>query len=63
MPKVRLEGYHKVLRVLLLVLAAMNGWIAYAILPKHPILAGANCTMALLIVLGLVFSPRAGGPT
>lgn len=63
MRKEWLEAYYKAFRILLLVLAALNGSIAYAIVPKHPILAGANCTMALLIVLGVVFSPRAGGPT
>jgi hypothetical protein len=31
------EDHHKILRVLLLVLAALNGWIAYAILSEHPI--------------------------
>ena len=62
MPKARLEGYHKVLRVLLLVLAVLNGWIAYAVLPKHPILTGANCTMALLVVLGVTLLCRVSGP-
>jgi hypothetical protein len=62
MPKVWLEGYYKALKVLLLDLAALNGWIAYAILPKHPILAVATCTMALLIVLGVTLLCRVSSP-
>ena len=56
------ENHFKALRVLLLVLAALNGWTAYAILPEHPILASANFAMAVLIVMGVVLSRRAGGP-
>lgn len=62
MRKEWLEDYYKALRVLLLVLAALNGWIGYAILPEHPIMALANSVMAVLIVLRVILSRRAGGP-
>ncbi len=61
MRKEWLEDHYKALRVLLLVLAALNGWIAYAIRPEHPIMALANSAMAVLIVLGVILSRRAGG--
>lgn len=57
-----LDGYHKALAVLLLVLAALNGWIAHAILSKHPVMALAHAAMALVIVLGVILSWGAGGP-
>jgi hypothetical protein len=57
-----LEEHYKALRVLLLVLAALNGWIAYAILPEHSIMALANGVMAVLIILGVILSRRVGGP-
>jgi len=56
MRKEWLEDHYKALRVLLLVLAALNGWIAYAILPEHPTMALANGVMAVLIVLGVILS-------
>ena len=55
-----LDGYHKALAVLLLVLAALNGWIADAILPRHPIMALTNGAMAVVIVLGVILLWRAG---
>ena len=48
-----LEEYPQALAVLLLVLAAVNGWIAHAIFPKHPIMALANGAMAAVVVLGV----------
>ena len=60
MRKEWLEDHYKALRVLLLVLAALNGWIAFAILPEHPILASANCGMAVAIIFGVLSSWRAG---
>jgi hypothetical protein len=62
MRKQWLEDHYKALRVLLLVLAALNGWIAYAILPKHPIMALANGAMAVVIIGVIILSWRAGGP-
>ena len=62
MRKERLEDHYKALRVLLLVLAALNGLIAYAVLPEHPIMALANGAMAVLIALGFILSRQAGGP-
>lgn len=56
-----LEEHYKFFGVLLLILAALNGWVAYTIFPEHPIMAAANATMALVIVLGVVLLWRAGG--
>jgi hypothetical protein len=56
-----LEEDYKALSVLLLVLAALNGWIAYAILHEHPVMALANAAMAVVIVLGVIICRRAGG--
>jgi len=56
------EEHHKLLRVVLLVLAALNGWTAYAIFSVHPILALANGALAAVIVRVVVLSWRAGGP-
>jgi hypothetical protein len=55
-----LEEYHKAFAVLLLVLAALNGWIAHAIFSKHPMMALTNGAMAVLIVLGVILFWRAG---
>ena len=54
------EHHHRMLGVLLLVLAATNGLLAYAILPKHPIMALANAVMAGVLVLGVMVFWRAG---
>jgi hypothetical protein len=62
MRKKWLEGHYKALRVLLLVPAALNGWIAYAIRPEHPLMALANGAMGVLIALGVILSRREGGP-
>ena len=52
----------KLFGVLLLVLAVLNGWVAYLIFPEHPIMALANGAMAVAIVLGVILSWRAGEP-
>ncbi len=49
-----LEEHLKLFGVLLLVLAALNGFIAYAIFPQHPIMALANGVMAVAIILGVI---------
>ena len=56
MVKKRLEECPKVFAIVLLMLAAVNGWIAHAIFPKHPIKALANGAMAVAIVLGVALS-------
>ncbi len=56
------EDHYKLLKVVLVVLAALNGWIAYAIFPEHPIMASANASMAVVIIAGISFSWRAGRP-
>jgi len=50
------EEHYKLLRVLLLALAALNVWLAYAILPEQPIMAFANGVMAAVIVFGVSVS-------
>ena len=62
MRKEWLEEHYKALRALLLVLAALNGWIAYAIFPEHHILASANGAMAVVIIGAVILSRRADGP-
>ena len=53
MVKKRLEECPKVFAIVLLMLAAVNGWIAHAIFPKHPIMALANGAMAVVIIMGV----------
>jgi hypothetical protein len=60
MPKKWVEACPKVLAIVLLLLAAVNGWIAHAIFPKHPIMALANGAMAVVIVLGVALFWGAG---
>jgi len=55
-----LDGYHKALAVLLLVVAALNGWIGHAIFPKHAVMALTNGAMAVVIGLGVILFWRAG---
>ena len=47
MQKELFEKYYRVLGILLLVLAPINGGAAYALYPEHPI-------MAVAIVLGVI---------
>lgn len=49
-----LEGHLKVFGVLLLALAALNGWVAYAIFLDHPLMALGNGAMAVVIVVGVI---------
>jgi len=55
-----LEEHLKVFGVVLLALAALNGWVAYAIFPEHPIMALANGAMAGVIILGVILLWGAG---
>ena len=50
-----LEEHLKLFGVLLLFLAALNGWVAYAIFSDHPIMASANAAMAVVIA-GLLYA-------
>jgi hypothetical protein len=56
-----IEEHFKLFGVLLLVLAALNGWVAYSIVFEHPIMAMANTVTAAVIVLDVVRFWRAGG--
>ena len=56
------EEHFKLFGVLLLMMAALNAWVAYAIFPEHPIMASANAAMAVAILLGVVVFWRAGEP-
>lgn len=56
------EEHYELVRALLLVLAALNGWMAYLIFPEHPFMALANAAMAVAILLGVVVFWRAGEP-
>lgn len=51
-----LEEHFKLFGVLLLLLAALNGWVGYSIFPAHPIMAFANGAMAGVITLGVMLS-------
>jgi hypothetical protein len=57
-----LEEHCKFFGVLLLGLAALNGWVAYAIFSDHPIMASANAAMAVVIALGVALSWGTGEP-
>lgn len=57
-----IEKHFELFRVLLLVLATLNAWIAYKIFLEHPIMALANGTMAVVITLGVIL-PRGTGDT
>jgi hypothetical protein len=56
-----IEKHFKLFGVLLLVLAALNGCVAYSIVLEHPIMAMANAVTAVVIVLDVVRFWRAGG--
>ena len=54
MQKELFEKYYRVLGILLLVLASINAWAAYALYREHPIMALANGAMAVVTVLGVI---------
>lgn len=51
-----IEKHFKLFGALLLILAALNTWVAYAIFPEHPMMALANVGMAAAIVFGVSVS-------
>lgn len=57
-----IEKHFKLFRVLLLILAAVNTWVASEILPHYPIMGLANGTMAIVIVVGVILLWGAGKP-
>jgi hypothetical protein len=58
-----IEKHFKLFGILLLVLAALNGWVAYEIFPEHPIMALANGAMAIVIVAGVILLCGGGSPS
>jgi hypothetical protein len=56
------EKHFKLCGVLLLVLAAVNTWVASEIFPDYPIMALANSAMAVVIVAGVILFWRVGEP-
>ena len=57
-----IEKHFKLFRVLLLILAAVNTWVASEIFPDYPIIGLANGTMAIVIVVGVILLWGAGKP-
>ena len=55
-----IEKHFELFRLLLLVLATLNAWIAYEIFLEHSIMALANGTMAVVITLGVILSRGTG---
>lgn len=49
-----IEKHFKLFGVLLLVVAVLNGWIAYETFADHPIMALANGVMTIVIVVGVL---------
>jgi hypothetical protein len=56
------EEHFKLMRILLLVMAALNGWVAYRIFNEYPIVALLNGLMAIAITLGVMLLWGAGEP-
>ena len=56
------ENHFKFFIALLLILAAVNTWVASEIFPDYPIMGLANGTMALVIVVGVILLWGAGKP-
>ena len=57
-----IDEHFKLFVVLLLVLAALNGWVAYRIFANYPVMALVNGLMAVVIALGVILLWGAGGP-
>jgi hypothetical protein len=55
-----IENHFKLFGVLLLVMAALNAWVAYSIGLEHPFMALANALGAVVIVLDVIRFWRAG---
>jgi len=60
MQKHSFEKVHQVFGILLLVLAPINGWVAYTLYRQHPIMASANAAVAVVIVPCVILFWRAG---
>ena len=60
MQKHLFEKVHQILGILLLILAPINGWMAYTLYAHHPIMASANGALAVVIVAGVVLFWRSG---
>ena len=60
MQKHLFEKLHQVLGLLLLVLAPINGWMAYTLYAQHPIMASANVAVAVVTVPGVILFWLAG---
>jgi len=56
------EKHFKLFGVLLLVLAAVNTWVASEIFLDYPLMALANGVMAVVIVVGVILMRGAGEP-
>ena len=56
-----IEKHLKLFAVLLLGLAAANGWVAYQIFSLHPVMAVENVAMAALIILGVTLLSQTNG--
>lgn len=48
--------HHRIVCVFLLALAVLNAWVSYMLFSQHPIMALANGTMALILILGVIFT-------
>ena len=61
MQKHLFERLHQVSGILLLVLASINGWMAYTLYAQHPIMASANAAAVVVVIVpGVIFFWRAG---
>lgn len=60
MQKHLFERVHQILGILLLILAPINGWMAYTLYAQHPIMASANGALAVVIVAGVALFWRSG---
>jgi hypothetical protein len=49
-------NHPRIVGVLLLYLAGMNGWIGYTSLVRHPILALLNAGTAAVLTIGVIFT-------
>lgn len=56
------EEHFKLMRILLLVMAALNGWVAYRIFNEYPIMSLLNSLMAIAITLGVILLWGEGEP-
>ncbi len=57
-----IEEHFQLFGVLLLILAALNTWVASQIFLDYPLMALANGAMAIVIVIGVIRLWGAGKP-